>query len=205
MLSEVVRSECIRLRVEGRMSTAFIHRKTGVSLSTLKGWLRDHPLDPEELLSHKREHVELLATQKRKPRGEESRLYLLTERSGLDSSQRGNLAEAVVLVRLIASGYKPFRAVFEGAKSDWVVVKGTKTVRVQVKLAIPGSAGLPTVSVRSASRKIPYKEGELDVLVGYDLYTDTCYVWTWSEIRGVKAAVSICSEAEERWDKISSA
>jgi transposase-like protein len=202
MFSDEIRNECVRLRVEERVSTAAIHRKTGVSVSTLKGWLKTYPLDSSELLSHKREHVEFLASQKKKPRGEESRLYRLSESSNLSPSQRGNLAEAAVLVRLIAAGHTPLRGVFEGNKSDWLVPVGGKTLRVQVKLAYKSRQGVPVVPLRSASQKKPYQVGEVDILVGFDLLTDTCYVWTWGEIANRLCGVSVCPEAEERWDKI---
>jgi hypothetical protein len=39
-------------------------------------------------------------------------------------------------------------------------------------------------------------------LVGYDYFTDTCYVWSWAEIQGFKKAITVCPDAAERWDKM---
>jgi hypothetical protein len=77
--------------------------------------------------------------------------------------------------------------------------------KVQVKTASQLGHGLPTVGLRhgASSKAGPkrYKAGDFDFLVGYDIYTDTCYVWTWLELLEHSASVSVCIEAEERWDK----
>ena len=54
----------------------------------------------------------------------------------------------------------------------------------------------------SGTRRVAYKAGDFDFIVGYDLFTDTCYVWSWEEVAHFKATVTICPEAEERWDKL---
>lgn len=46
-----------------------------------------------------------------------------------------------------------------------------------------------------------YADGSIDFIVGYDLFTDTAYVWAWGEVRD-KVCVTICPEAAERWDKL---
>lgn len=90
-------------------------------------------------------------------------------------------------------------------KIDWVVrVPETGSMwKVQVKLVKEHRHGLPVVSLRcrSASGMRTYQEGEFDFIIGYDLRTDTCYVWTWDEVAHLKSCVTICPEAEERWDK----
>jgi len=65
--------------------------------------------------------------------------------------------------------------------------------------------GSPTVSLKRAhghSGFVRYKKGEFDFLIGYDLYSDTAYVWSWDELRALKTNVSIAAGAAERWDKL---
>jgi hypothetical protein len=38
-------------------------------------------------------------------------------------------------------------------------------------------------------------------MIGFDLFTDTAYVWSNVEVSG-KNTVTICSDALERWDKL---
>ena len=81
-----------------------------------------------------------------------------------------------------------------------------KIYRVQVKwVESSGKTGLPVTSLRRSGSKDGskerYQKGDFDFIIGYDLFTDTCYVWSWGEVVHLKSTVSICLEAAERWDK----
>jgi len=48
----------------------------------------------------------------------------------------------------------------------------------------------------------PYRDGDFDILVGYDLFSDRAYVYLWSELKGVTTRKSMAVDALERWDKL---
>jgi len=124
--------------------------------------------------------------------------------NSLNSNQRAKVAEAAVLLRLLAHGFTPFGSVFDGDKTDWLVEipKTGKVLKIQVKLARHLHTGLPTTSVRSSSQKKKYTQRECDFLVGFDLFTDTAYVWAWAELEDHTTSVTICEEAAENWSKL---
>ncbi len=43
---------------------------------------------------------------------------------------------------------------------------------------------------------------EFDFIVGYDLYSDAAYVFTYEEVKHLKKAVTVRDDAFERWDKL---
>lgn len=94
---------------------------------------------------------------------------------------------------------------FDGEKADWIVeTHQGKTWKIQVKWARAGQDGLPRIPLRcrgGGGKYRQYLEGEFDFIVGYDLWSDTCFVWSFDEVRG-KTGVTISSESAERWDKL---
>ncbi len=196
-----LKAECIRLRVQKRLSLREIHQVTGAPKGSLSGWLKPHPLT----------EVERKARQKvpkvpKKDRGAESALHKMSP-NPLGNAHKARVAEAAVLLRLVVFGMRVFGPVFDGDKADWLVITPSrKTFKVQVKsVKVVSRGGLPLVAIRcaagrSGSRR--YTEGELDFLVGYDFFTDTAYVWSWEDLRGHKATITVCPEAAERWDKL---
>jgi transposase-like protein len=200
----------IKLRVEERKSLREISREAGVSKSTASLWLREHQLSAEEKEQRQAESDK----RKRAARGTRARKRLREpSRFGVRASQlppgrKGWVAEAAVLFRLAVMGFDVYGSSFDGGKFDWVV--GTpdgRVVRVQVKAARYGKSGLPGVALccsngRHAMRR--YRDGEFDVLVGYDLLTDTAYVWLAQELDHIASCIVISKDAEERWDKMHS-
>jgi hypothetical protein len=49
---------------------------------------------------------------------------------------------------------------------------------------------------------LKYRDGELDVVVGYDAHADQAYVYTWKELEHLKSSVAVTEDALERWDKL---
>ena len=139
-------------------------------------------------------------------RGEESAAHKVVTSLNLEqtSAWKGRVAEAATLLRLVLRGYEPMRTVFEGDSVDWLVrLPDERIVRLQVRWAHQGRGGAPTVNLRSwdGKRHHKYEDGKIDFIVGYDLFTDISYVFSWAEVRG-KTAVSVRPDAIERWDKL---
>jgi hypothetical protein len=123
--------------------------------------------------------------------------------------QKGKVAEVAVLLRMVIFGLRPYTSPFDGDRTDWIVeVPGTGRLwKVQVKLARDSldKVGLPSVSLRCCDgvrhhRK--YRPEEFDFIVGYVLFTDTCYVWSQSEVEHLTTSVTVEESARERWDKL---
>ena len=47
-----------------------------------------------------------------------------------------------------------------------------------------------------------YAKGDFDFLVGYDLFTDMAYVWSWAEVEQHKASITIAEDSCEKWEKL---
>lgn len=195
-----LRAECIRLRTEEKLNYTEIHARTGVSKATLSSWLGLYPLPP----------VEQAAARKRSPpinpkkhRGDASELSLFMQARTYSPLQVARISETAVMLRLLLHGFAVFGSSFDGDVADWVVqAPGTKRLyTVQVKTAKANPQGLPLVSLRNSCGR-RYTEGEFDFIVGFDLHTDTAYVWSWAEVAALKASVTITPEAAEAWDKL---
>ena len=79
---------------------------------------------------------------------------------------------------------------------------GGKLSKLQVRNAQQQLAGLPLVSLRCNQGKSRLKPGSFDFIVGFDIFTDTAYVWSWRETEHLRGSVTICPDAAERWDKL---
>ena len=200
------KEECIRLRQEERLSLRGVADRTGVPKGTLAGWLKPYPLSAAEK-ARKIAAGAAKRTGRLKARGEEARLHQLLGDRCLTRSQKAKVAEAAVLVRLCLFQFNPFGSVFDGDKTDWLVEvpESGQVVKIQVKWASAQKHGLPSIKmtcVDGHSTQRPYKAGEFDFLVGYDLYTDTCYVWTWEEVAHIRSTITITPDAAEAWVKL---
>lgn len=205
MLRPEVKAEAVRLRVEERLSIDEIRQRLQVSQGSVSQWLRSYPLTAEEV---RQRHPNGPPPAPRKPRGVQSDLHRLAVSLGVaqTSAWKGRVAEAAVLFRLVLRGFEPLRAVFEGDCVDWFVrIPSGRIVRLQVKWASEPTQGQPFVSLEKAygggKKRRRYEDGKLDCVIGYDLFTDTAYVWGWSEVRG-RSMISVCPDAVERWDKL---
>jgi transposase-like protein len=200
-----LKAEVIRLRLEERKSLKDIHRLLKVPKGTLSTWLRSYPLTKTEqraVLEKAWASMTRRGTPK-KDRGIESKYHLMANRK-LTRLDKAKISEAAVMFRLVVHGYSPFGSVFDGDRTDWLVEIPGGVRKIQVKTAKEQTTGLPVCPLCCVEGNKPrrYTEGEFDVLVGYDVFTDVAYVWTWKELEHLKASVSICPEAAERWDKL---
>lgn len=197
-----LKTECIRLRTEEQKSFREIALLTGASKGSLSGWLQNYPL-PDEKRKQLLARTPTYHTPK-KNRGEESVIHQLSKTRNLDPNQRSKVAEIAVALRMAAMGFEVFGAVGDGPKADWLVLVPStgKVWKIQVKLTRPSKEGLPLIVLRCSQNSRVYENKEVDFFVGYDLFTDTAYVWAWSEVEHLSASVSITPEAAERWDKL---
>ena len=209
MKDKSVRDECIRLRVEERLGCAEISRRTGVAKSTLSGWLKDVPLSYEESreiasISH------MGQPGKKKDRGDESKYYDMVKDLNLTRQDKAKIAESAVLFRLCLNRFIAYGSPFDGEKADWIVesVDGSETFRVQVKWTKNQgrSGGLPRISLMCVEKgkQRRYKKGEFDFIVGYCLFNDTAYVYSFDDVSHLKSTVGISEEAAEAWHKMRS-
>lgn len=197
-----LKAECVRLRLEERLSVKDIHRRTGASVGSVSTWVRDYPRTPDE-------------RKRRRPVAEVAAALIpgsyiasLVHLRKLSRLQVGKVSETAVLLRLLAYGYNVFGSVFDGDTADWVVevpLTG-RIVRVQVKTARTQAVGAPTVDLthgRSTKRGARrYGPDAFDFIVGYDIFSDKAYVWAAGEVAHLSSAVSVTAEHAERWDKL---
>lgn len=198
-----LRKECLRLRKVERMSYKEISEVTGASKGSMSVWLRDYPLTEEELTERKQRSSR--GPYKERPSG--SKWAELVNEKKMSRLQKGKLAEAAVLFRLVLHGWAVYGSVFDGDLIDWIATDPTtgEVRKIQIKWARHEKKGLPVVSLRHTSGysdAVRYAPGDFDLLVGYCFQNDTCYVWTEEEVSHLKTGVTIHEDAVERWDKL---
>ena len=197
------KDEAIRLRIEERLSLPEISSRLGVSKSSVSNWVRPYPLTRDERRERQSMNGKASAGIRRaKAVKKESALHKLN-RDSISCHSKAKVAEAAVLLRMTLLGYSIYGSPFDGDKLDWVVDVGERLVKIQVKWAREGKFGAPFIRLccSSGRRKVrPYQKGEFDFIVAYDLYTDTCYVWSWDEVKGM-ATKSCEDSAAENWKK----
>ena len=201
-----MQKEAIRLRVEGRKSLLEISRELKVSKSSVSTWVRNYPLTEEEIQEKGKTRNRWRAP--KKDRGSPSWIHWLLKDKELTRDRKAKIAEAAVLLRLALHGFNVFGSVFDGDRTDWLIESPSgRVLKVQVKWASTKRHGLPTISLHCTeghNKQRSYKVGEFDVIVGYDAYTDTAYVFTFDEVSNRSATVTIDEAAAERWDKLES-
>jgi len=208
MRDAAIMAECRRLRIQERLSGVEINRRTGVSNGTLSGWLKDVPLTAEEI----RKKVigsHLGKPGKKKYRGEESKYNRMVTGYVLTRQDKAKVAEAAILFRLCLKRFIVYGSPFDGDKADWLIESADapgKTYRIQVKWTKDAGkhGGLPLIPLwcMEKGKLRRYKEGEFDFIVGYCLFNDTAYVYSFAELKHLKALVSISDDAAEAWQKI---
>lgn len=192
-----LKAECIRLRVEERLSLGAIKARVPASQGSISNWLRPYPLTQTEQAERRIPPP----PHPKKDRGGESELHQVVRANNITPSHIGRVSEAAVLLRLLAHGFTVYGSPFDGDKADWVVDTGHALHRLQVKTAVLGATGLPNIKLTRNHGKTRYLPGEFDFVIGYDLYTDTAYVWGHQEVQE-KISITVCPEARERWDKL---
>jgi hypothetical protein len=197
------KERAIHLRLQERKSIAEIQTIVQCAKSTLSLWLRPYPLTASEL--HER-RIHNLPAPRKKERGGESSLHSLLNGRELTRDAKGRIAERAVHLRLEICGFPIWRKDREGAKSDFgVVSRHGRLLHIQVKWVKRHAVGLPSISMlcsngRGKTRR--YNKTELDFLVGYDLFTDTAYVYCYVDLDGRQNTIAISDAHAEAWEKV---
>lgn len=198
-----LRAECVRLRVEERLSLREIAERTSVSKGSLSVWLKPFPLtDKEKRMRHRlprRDHL-------RKQLGVKSKFYEMAAGQELTRLRKAKIAETAVLFRLVLHGFIPYGSPFDGDKTDWLVESPNgKLHKIQVRTTKNGTHGLPKVSLHCTeghNKQRRFRNDEFDFIVGYCLFNDIAYVWSFDELAHLRSYVTISEAAAERWDKL---
>lgn len=177
-----------------------------MSKSTVSTWLRGMPLTASEQSRRQSDNGRRMGGWNKKDRGERSK-FSVAAGDKIDNGRKGRIAEAAVLFRLALHGFHVHGSAFDGSRSDWIVENPEtgKLSRLQVKWAGDSSGGVPVISLKcfeGHSKQRRLREDECDLVVGYDLHTDTAYVFRLSELSDNVSTVSIRPEAAERWDLV---
>lgn len=201
-----LKAEAIRLRLEERLSLREIEVVTGAARGSLSLWLKPFPLTLEE--KQARSKVARRYVPPRKSHGEESKHSRVVVWRDLTPYHKGRIAEAAVLFRLALHNFNTFSSFFDGDKADWLVeVPETgKVLKLQVRCVnATNKYGLPNVLLTCAdghNKRRRYQQGEFDFIIGYYLFNDTAYVFSFDEVAQHKTYVSVTEKHAERWDKL---
>ena len=203
---EVQKLEAIRLRSEEHRSLKEIANLLGRNKSTVHYWLKGSgakQLSLEELKRRQAIRSKTYSENAKKKREAGRSKFHIASVQPMTRQQKGRVAEAAILFRLALHGFEVLRHVFDGCSSDWVIIsKSGIAIRLQVKWMWRGKFGAPGLRLTttvSGKRKRSYVHGEVDFFIGYDLYTDTAYIFHTSAVRGKKMQFAI-PEAAEAWD-----
>jgi len=196
-----LKAEVLRLRIDERLSNRDIEALTGASRGSVSAWLRDHPLTEEE----RRQKIREKRTASANPTRSDPSKYAKMLQPGMSSLQKAKVAEAAVLFRFALMGFSPFGSPFDGDKADWVVDVRGKLLKVQVRLCRLGKHGSPFISLRRVTadkRSVRFQPGDFDFIVGYDLHSDTAFVYGEAEVAGLSTAKSVTESAKEAFAKM---
>lgn len=195
-----LKAECIRLRVEERLSLREISAKTGASKGSLSYWLQPFPLTEAE-----RAERAAKANRYRAPKKERPPL-VAQDLVGFSTEEKGHIAELAIAHRAALKRCQVYKPVFSGGVEDWVFkTPAGLLVAIQVKCVTPVRHGLPTIKLTKLvghSLRVRYAPGDFDFIVGYDLETDTAYVFSEAETAMNSATITVRPDTAERWDKI---
>lgn len=126
-----------------------------------------------------------------------SKFARMVDIESLSGDQKGRLSEDVVVNRLFAVGCVPF-------------VRASGIQRFDILVYTPKSDEVLRIQVKTVGRgyiKITGHEGEytrecFDYIVGYDIATDSAYVYSFEETRNHGTILTVDTSALEMWTKI---
>lgn len=202
-----LKAEAVRLRVEERLSLREIAGLTGAAKGSLSSWLKPYPLTEEERKGRSKTARRYVTP--KKDRGEESKHHKAVVWQSISRQQKGKIAEAAILFRLALHGFNAYLSISDGDKADWLVEipETGRAIKLQVRNVCSFKHGLPGIRFTCAqghNKRRRYKEGEFDFIVGYYLFNDTAYVFSFDDVARNKTFVAISEEYAEKWDKLNS-
>lgn len=201
-----LRQKAVRLRVDQELSLKDIASELGIAKSTASLWLRNYPLNEKLVRERKVASGRKSVGRNKKPRGKKSKYAKMTN-GVLNRADKARIAEAAVLFRVSLHRWEAYHSVFDGEKFDLVVYvpESDSFVRLQVRWAGKYGGGSPLIGLKRSngrSRQKRYEDADFDFLVGYDLYTDTAYVYARKDVNHLSSVVAIKEDNAEAWWKI---
>jgi hypothetical protein len=203
-VSEVLKNKCIELRVVERLSIRDIKKSLDLSVGTISKILKNYPLTKKEIRSRSRKGASKSNALRKKEISDPSVYYKMVSNKNYSTMQKGKIAETAVLFRLVLNNFNVFGSFFDGDKEDWIVglCGFSKLVKIQVKSTRRLKACSPLIYLSGSHGERRYKESDFDFIIGYDLYLDRAFVFSWDETKKYKSAITITKESEENWGKI---
>lgn len=197
----IAKKECIRLRTINKLSYNQIKNRTGISVATLSSWLRKYPLSKDRLQELKNRTLRYSSSRRKTlPAIREPCIKI---HGVLNSSRKMKISETAILIRLLYLNLHVFASPFDGERYDWVVeTPSKKFARLQVKTCRAGKYGQPFASLTKAvghSIRKRYDDDDFDFIIGYDILSDTAYVWTKEDVKNNGAAISLSEFSKENW------
>ena len=99
--------------------------------------------------------------------------------------RKGDLAEALFIAGCIVSDWETFKAFGHDHTADWVLVRGSDRLTVQVKTAsVDRGDYLIGVKRGAPGHKRPYAAGDFDILAAYLPDRNQFVFWSFEDIRG---------------------
>ena len=210
-------TRCIQLRVQDRMSYLEIEQLTGVKKGTLSTILKAYPLTAAEVYSRTRHQVLFPKeghTHNKKVTAildegnKANSLVTLLAGKTLTRENKGRVAEAAILLRLAILGIPVYSSPFDNEKDDWLVkTPSGRYLSLQVRWVTWYKQGAPTIrltrTMTTGTRVICQRLTEYDIIIGYDIITDSAYVFTKEEVLDRKTSKAITSASREAWHKLS--
>ena len=121
--NEVLKTECVRLRVDERMSLPQIHQLTGAPKGSLFMWLKSYPLTAEEKTA--RHHAGCLTRKINKRKTVDPAIR--GARPDLSKANLGAAAQQMICARMMMAGVQLFRPMIEDTPIDLLVLTSTGT------------------------------------------------------------------------------
>jgi hypothetical protein len=203
MIDERMKEECLQLRQEKHLPAWEVSQLTGVHKDTISRWFRGETLTEEQ----KTKYPDLNWDGKKVYREPESKFYAAYRANVKTKHKTAKVSETAVMFRLAIHGIDYYLSPHDSDIIDFIVSseESGKTAKIQVRTAICIKKGMSKLSlIRCSGTKVAkrYSKNECDVLVAYDIPTDTAYVYLFDELTEYSSNPSVSREHAERWDKV---
>ena len=116
------------------------------------------------------------------------------------------ITESAILYRLAIYDFNVYSSMFDGDRIDFIVEypRSERLIRLQVKTCkiAEGAPCVPLIRTEGHNTQIRYLKGEFNFIVGYNIFTDTAYVFSEKEVENNKTGIAVTEESKENWKKI---
>lgn len=200
------KEQAIRIRLSDKLSTPIIGEMLGIDGATVRLWTSPYPLSDWEMSEIHRKAGKMSGAITRQRSQAELNLPCRYQEeistNTYSSTQTGNIAEAAIRRKCQRLHFEFYAPAYGCAFFDGIIYvpQARQAWKVQIKTATHHNKGLPTVSTRSSKNK--YLRETCDFLIGYEIVSDTAYVWSHDELIPFQYRVSLRPDAKENWKKL---